>query len=180
MKGIVFTEFLDLVEEKFGLEMVDRIIDQSHLESGGAYTAVGTYNFSEMLSLLTNLSNNTGIGTDDLLYVYAQHFFGVIEESYPGFLETYKDPIEMISSVENHIHVEVKKIYPDAELPTFAVVEKSNDKLIMIYKSTRAMYSFGLGLMHKTFEHFNQKADIIMQKLNENGTEVKFEITRNG
>ena len=33
MKGIVFTEFLDLVEERFGLEMVDVIISQSKLES---------------------------------------------------------------------------------------------------------------------------------------------------
>ena len=30
MKGIVFTEFLDLVEDKFGLEMVDKIISQSN------------------------------------------------------------------------------------------------------------------------------------------------------
>ena len=29
MKGIVFTEFLDLVEDKFGLEMVDNIITAS-------------------------------------------------------------------------------------------------------------------------------------------------------
>ena len=31
MKGIVFTEFLDLVEDKFGIEMVDKIICQSKL-----------------------------------------------------------------------------------------------------------------------------------------------------
>ena len=42
MKGIVFSEFLDLVEVKFGLEMVDKIIDQSNLESKGVYTSVGT------------------------------------------------------------------------------------------------------------------------------------------
>jgi hypothetical protein len=34
MKGIVFTEFLDLVEDKFGLEVLDKIITQSNLESG--------------------------------------------------------------------------------------------------------------------------------------------------
>ena len=33
MKGIIFTEFLELVEEKFGLTMVDKIIEQSDLES---------------------------------------------------------------------------------------------------------------------------------------------------
>ncbi|AUC74365.1 heme NO-binding domain-containing protein [Olleya sp. Bg11-27] len=179
MKGIVFTEFLELVEDKFGLEMVDNIITSSTLESEGVYTAVGTYSFSEMLQLLSHLSENTGISIDNLLLVYAEHFFSVIEKSYPGLLATYKDPIEMISSIENHIHVEVRKIYPDAELPTFEVVEKTENSLIMIYTSSRAMHHFGLGLMNKTFEHFNSTATIDLQKIKEDGTEVRFVIHKN-
>ncbi|REH44503.1 heme-NO-binding protein [Tenacibaculum gallaicum] len=179
MKGIVFTEFLDLVEDKFGIEMVDKIIEQSKLNSDGVYTAIGTYKFSEMLQLLENLSKNTGISTDDLLLVYAEHFFTVLEESYPGLLATYKDPIEMLSSIEDHIHVEVKKIYPDAELPTFLVEEKSENSLIMLYKSSRAMHHFGLGLMNKTFEHFNSSAKIVLEKIKSDGTEVRFIINKN-
>ncbi|WP_298552983.1 heme NO-binding domain-containing protein [uncultured Algibacter sp.] len=179
MKGIVFTEFLDLVEDKFGLEVVDKIITQSNLESGGIYTSIGTYKFSEMLQLLQHLSAHTDISIDDLLLVYAEHFFAVLEQSYPGLLATYKDPIEMLSSIENHIHVEVRKIYPDAELPTFEVIEKTENSLVMIYKSSRAMHHFGLGLMNKTFEHFNSKANIVLEKLNEDGTEVKFLINKN-
>lgn len=124
MKGIVFTEFLELVEDKFGLEMVDDIITNSELKSEGVYTSVGTYSFSEMLQLLQNLSNNTNISIDNLLLIYGEHFFEVVKKSYPKFLLTYNDPIEMISSIENHIHVEVKKIYQDAELPTFEVIKK--------------------------------------------------------
>lgn len=179
MKGIIFTEFLDLVEDKFGLEVVDEIISNSELESEGVYTSVGTYSFSEMLQLLQHLSKKTAISIDNLLLAYAEHFFSVIENSYPGLLATYKDPIEMISSIENHIHVEVRKIYPDAELPTFIVEEKTNNSLIMIYKSSRAMHHFGLGLMNKTFEHFNSSASIVLEKIKEDGTEVKFVITKN-
>ena len=178
MKGIVFTEFLDLVEDKFGLEVVDEIISKSNLPSQGAYTAVGTYEFSEMLSLLKHLSERTKISIDDLLLVYAEHFFSVIETSYPGLLATYNDPIEMLASIEDHIHVEVMKIYPDAELPTFVVEEKKENSLIMVYKSSRAMHHFGLGLMNKTFEHFNSKAEIVLEKLKEDGTEVKFIINK--
>ena len=179
MKGIVFTEFLELVEQKFGLEMVDRIISSSELESDGIYTSVGTYSFSEMLQLLQHLSENTGISIDNLLLVYAEHFFGVIEKSYPGLLATYKDPIEMISSIENHIHVEVRKIYPDAELPTFEVIEKTKNHLVLDYTSSRAMHHFGLGLMNKTFEHFNATATIELEKIKEDGTQVRFVINRN-
>lgn len=179
MKGIVFTEFLELVEEKFGIEMVDSIIEASKLESEGIYTSIGTYNFSEMLSLLTNLSERTNISIDDLLLVYGEHFFGVIERSYMGLVDTYNDPIDMLSSIENHIHVEVRKIYPEAELPTFIVEEKSEDLLIMVYKSSRAMYYFGLGLMNRTFKHFNTTAEITLEKLTEDGTEVRFIIRKN-
>jgi len=75
MKGIVFTEFLDLVEYKFGLEMVDTIISKSKLPSEGIYTSIGTYRFSEMFSLLQNLSAQTNISIDNLLLVYGEHFF---------------------------------------------------------------------------------------------------------
>ncbi len=179
MKGIVFTEFLELVENKFGLEMVDRIINESDLDSGGAYTAVGTYEFSEMLQLLTHLSNHTGINPDDLLKVYGEHFFDVLVRSYHQLLDIYKSPIELLSSIENHIHVEVRKIYPDAELPTFRVLKKTSKELIMVYTSSRALYNFGLGLMHKTFEHFNTTATILVEKIKPDGTEVKFSITQN-
>ncbi|WP_010181059.1 heme NO-binding domain-containing protein [Aquimarina agarilytica] len=179
MKGIVFTEFLELVEEKFGLAMVDKIITNSNLPSGGAYTAIGTYDFAEMLSLLTHLSEQTSITIDDLLLVYGEHFFSVLARSYPQLIEKYKEPIELLSSIENHIHVEVRKIYPDAELPTFEIVEKTEQALIMIYKSSRAMSNFGLGLMNQTFTHYNANATILLEKIKTDGTEVKFSISQN-
>ena len=179
MKGIVFTEFLDLVEEKFGLEMADAIISQSKLESKGVYTSIGTYSFSELLQLLQNLQTKTGISIDNLLLIYGEHFFSVIETNYKDLLSSYNDPIEMLASIENHIHVEVRKIYNDAELPTFIIKEKTKKTLILIYKSSRSMHHFGLGLMNKTFEHFNSKATIILEKIKRDGTEVKFIITKN-
>jgi len=179
MKGIVFTEFLDLVEEKFGLEMVDAIISQSKLESKGVYTSIGTYSFSELLQLLQNLQTKTGISIDNLLLIYGEHFFSVIETNYKDLLSSYNDPIEMLASINNHIHVEVRKIYNDAELPTFIIKEKTKQTLILIYKSSRSMHHFGLGLMNKTFEHFNSKATIVLEKIKKDGTEVKFIITKN-
>lgn len=179
MKGIIFTEFLDLVERKFGLEVVDAMISSANLKSGGVYTAVGTYSFSEMLQLLNYLSNTTKVSIDDLLLLYGEHFFSKIKEDYGELLSMYSEPIEMLSSIESHIHVEVQKIYPEAELPIFDVVEKSEDSLVLVYKSSRAMHHFGLGLMNKTFEHFNATASIVLEKLNEEGTEVKFVINQN-
>lgn len=177
MKGIVFTEFLDLVEDKFGLEMVDTIISKSKLESEGVYTSIGTYSFSEMLQLLTHLSNYTEISIDNLLLVYGEHFFSVIERNYPQFLKMYDDPIMMLASIESHIHVEVQKIYPNAELPTFEVLDKTKNSIELLYKSSRAMHYFGMGLINKTFQYFKMTAKIVYDKIKDDGTEVKISIT---
>ena len=120
MKGIVFTEFLDLVEDKFGLEMVDKIIEQSELQSGGAYTSVGTYDFSEMLQLLKNLSSYTGISIDDLLLVYAEHFFSVLEENYPSFFKMYTDLTTLVYILESKYLIcclHFVKYYPSSWYP---------------------------------------------------------------
>ena len=42
MKGVIFTEFMELVEHQFGLEELDTLIEESAVPSGGVYTAVGT------------------------------------------------------------------------------------------------------------------------------------------
>lgn len=176
MKGIVFTEFLDLVEQKFGLSTVQQIIDKSELESNGIYTSVGTYKFTEMVSLLTNLSNLTKIAPNDLLKVYGTHFFDALVKNYGTILNTYKSPLDLLASVDEHIHVEVRKLYPDAELPRFEITEQTDDKLTMIYYSSRALYAFAQGLMEKSFEHYNQVSEITYKLLKEDGTIVQFEI----
>ncbi len=178
MKGIIFTEFLELVEEKFGLVMVDKIINQSELSSGGVYTAVGTYEFSEMLQLISHLSNNTDISVDDLLMVYSEHLFAVLIKSHPDLVSHYKNPMDLLASIENHIHVEVQKIYPEAQLPTFDLEERTDDKMVMVYKSDKALYMLGKGLMLETFKLFKVPVDIDFEKLNEEGTEVRFVINK--
>jgi len=178
MKGIIFTEFLELVEEKFGLEMVDTIITQSELKSGGIYTAVGTYEFGEMLQLISHLSENTDISIDDLLMVYAEHLFAALIKTHPNLVEHYKDPMDLLASIENHIHVEVQKIYPDAQLPTFDLEERTDSKMVMVYKSDKALYMLGKGLMLETFKLFKVPAKIDFEKLNEEGTEVRFIINK--
>lgn len=178
MKGIVFTEFLELVEEKFGLSMVNEIINESDLKSNGVYTSVGTYEFSEMLQLLTHLSKRTNISIDDLLLVYAEHLFHVLIGTYPQMVQHYKDPMSLLASIENHIHVEVRKIYPDAQLPTFSVEARTDDSMTMVYKSDRALYMLGKGLMLETFKLFNVPVKIELEKLNEKGTEVRFSIEK--
>ncbi|NQY05759.1 MAG: heme NO-binding domain-containing protein [Flavobacteriaceae bacterium] len=178
MKGIVFTEFLEMVEQKFGIETLEEIIEKSNLKSKGIYTAVGTYEFAEMLSLITNLSQETNINPQALLHAYGIYFFDVLTRKHAKIFEYYTSAIELLGGIEKHIHVHVRKMYPDAELPYFDVVEEGSNKLALEYHSERAMYQFALGLMERTLEHYGEKATITKELLNENGTKVLFTLVK--
>ncbi|MGF1754528.1 heme NO-binding domain-containing protein, partial [Vibrio makurazakiensis] len=49
MKGIIFTEFLELVEQKFGLDMLNEVLKLSG--DGGVYTSVGSYDHRKLVIL---------------------------------------------------------------------------------------------------------------------------------
>lgn len=179
MKGIVFTGFLEMVEEKFGLETADTIITKSNLKSGGIYTTVGTYDFGEMVSLITNLSQETNIEVPALIHTYGLYFFDTLKKGYPDIFNHYQTAFGLISGIEKHIHVHVRKIYPDAELPYFITHEETKDKLVIEYRSERAMYPFAEGLMERTIEHYDENASIERKLLDDKGTKVLFTLRRN-
>ena len=180
MKGIVFTEFLEMVEETFGLETTDTIIENSNLPSEGIYTSVGTYDFNEMVSLITSLSEEVKIPVNDLIYTFGLYLFNSLGKAHPEVIKSYNSPLALLYSIEDHIHVHVQKLYPEAELPTFKILDKTDTSISMIHSSSRGLYKLAQGLMEKCFQHFNSSATIKYELLKEDGTEVKFDVTQNG
>ena len=178
MKGIVFTELLELIEEKWGYEMVDDLLSETKLASGGVYTAVGTYEFNEMQSLLVKLSEKTGLSIPQLLQAYAHYFSGHMISNYGQFFEKANDCFDFLGSIHNYIHVEVKKLYPDAELPHFETNQVSPQRLEMIYTSKRKMGHFALGLIEKSAEYFKEDIDIQMTNMDMDGEKVQFILTK--
>lgn len=177
MKGIVFTEFLEMVEKEFGYDMVDDIIEASDLPSNGVYTAVGTYEFSEITQLLGNLSERTKIDIPTLLNSYGKYLFHTFEKNYTPFFEKQTNAFDFLESIENHIHVEVKKLYPDAQLPTFDSNRIDDKTLELIYRSSRKMSDFAEGLIFKTLIYYKTIGDIKKEFIEEDGSVVKFIIT---
>lgn len=78
--------------------------------------------------------------------------------------------MEVLSSIEHHIYIEIKKIYLKTKLFTFILEKKDVNCLIMLHKSIRVLHYFGLGLMNKIFEYFNTITNIELQKVKQDFT----------
>ncbi len=179
MKGVVFTEFLEMVEEVYSPEIADRIITRVDPECGGAYTSVGTYPYEEMVGLIQELSKEVGRDVPQILRSFGRQLFSGFQRKFPELFVDAPDAFGFLEKVEGIIHVEVRKLYPDAELPRFEMERPEPDVMVMVYNSPRAMSDFGAGLMQGCFDHFGEEVAIETADLSDGkGTRVRFRLQR--
>lgn len=178
MKGLVFREFLGMVEDEYGYETVDTIIEKSKVPSKGVYTSVGTYKVEEMFALVNELSCAKDIPADKLLFVFGKYIFGVFKKLYPQFFKNKNSSFDVLADVEDIIHVNVLKLYPEAELPSFEVKQYNSKEMSMVYRSQRKMGDFAEGLITGCLEYFKEEAIIEKEMIEKDGSVVLFRITK--
>ena len=157
MKGIVFAEFLDMVDANFGETVTEEIIAESDLPSGGVYTAVGTYDHAEIVTLVMGLSGKTGLPVPDLVRAFGQHLLTRFAALYPDFFETGGDVLAFLERVDGYIHGEVRKLYPTATLPKLVTERTGAGDLVITYRSDRRMGDLAEGLITGAIAHFGER-----------------------
>jgi len=178
MKGIVFTEFLELVEDAWSLDMVDTILADAKTATGGAYTAVGTYDGAEMVALIGALSRATGTPMGALIETFGRHLFGRFVALYPAFFEGCESTFDFLPRVDEYIHVEVRKLYHDAELPSIQARQDGPDTMHVVYRSPRCMAKLARGLIDGCIAHFGDRCSVAEADDTGGGSQVTFTLQR--
>ena len=162
MKGVLFTEFLELVESAFGLEVLDQVLLQAEpkLENGGAYTSVGTYSHTELLVLVETLADVADVELGPVLDVYAEKLMANFYKTYPSFFEGHTELESFLLHVESQMHAGVRKIYADANPPTLDVTRVKEGGLIVRYRSHRPLTVVVGPLLMAAAKHYGAKIEL--------------------
>lgn len=83
MKGLLFTELLEMVEERFGYNTANAIVLQANLSSQGIYTAARSYHRNEMSGLFEELHRQTSLPFEQLAAAFGRHLCKRIVAAYP-------------------------------------------------------------------------------------------------
>lgn len=159
---MMFTEFLEWVERTWSDDVADDILDASTLDSNGAYTSVGTYDHREMLTLVGALSARVKEPADVLVKRFGRDAFAILARSHPKTMVDADSAFELLQSLDDHIHPEVRKLYPDAEVPTFDA-ERTGATLELVYHSSRPFADLAEGLIVGCGEWFNEPLTVQRQ-----------------
>lgn len=179
MKGMIFTQLIEMADTMLGPDRVEMIIAESSLPSGGAYTAVGNYPHSEAVTLLDAFSAASGMPVPDLLGRFGEHMLAYFHSRYTAFFEKCPDAFSFFESIDSYVHVEVRKLYPDAELPRFVAARESPGRLRFDYHSSRHLEDFAAGLIRGTLRLYSENANVTQSEASgEYGPCIRFIIEK--
>ena len=177
LKGIIFVELIKMAETTFGDDTVDMVLDKADLDNGGAFTTVGNYPCSELVKIVIAFSVHSGLSPKLLQKKFGHWMMAHFVVAYPQFFKDKVSAFAMLESIEAEIHVEVRKLYPEAELPTFSTEQTTPKHLKMIYESPRPLSAFCHGMIEACLEHFGEEGTISREANPDNANATNFEIT---
>jgi len=179
MRGIIYTEFLEFAEQLFGIVAVEKAITTADLPSGGAYSSVGNYPYAELETLLGVIAEQQSI--EDIpgaLQAFGNWLAGRFKVQYASFFEGHDDAISFLSSIDNHIHVEVRKLYPDAVPPRVEILPSGPDKVQLSYQSHRPLAHVAIGLTQGSLQAFGGVWEIADQTMDCNQQQMTLILQR--
>ncbi|QPM92259.1 heme NO-binding domain-containing protein [Pseudooceanicola algae] len=177
MKGVIFVELIKMAEGAFGEDTVDMVIEKADLDNDGAFTAVGNYPCSELVKIVMAFSDHSGLSPEVLQRKFGHWMLGFFVDNYPEFFADKDSAFALLESVDQEIHVEVKKLYPDADLPRFDTNRPGPGRLEMVYSSANRLDAFCHGLIEACMERFEEEGDVVRAPHPTEQNAIAFDIT---
>ena len=154
MKGVVFNLLEEYIEENLGEGTYEEILGECTLTTKEPFVGPGTYPDEDLMAIVAETIKMAGIPLPEALRSFGRFCFCKLSEKYPDFVSPYTHPKPFLKSVESIVHVEVKKLYADANPPDFAYIDSASDRLVIQYRSKRRLCQFMEGLIDGVAGHY--------------------------
>jgi hypothetical protein len=145
IKGVLFDIVREVVAELLGEDTWDSAIESSGFD--GSYTSLGNYPDQEMFTLVARLSETAGLSVDDTLRTVGIHGWPYLEARQPELVADVTDMGSLLHSLNNVVHTEVRKLYPDSVVPRFGITDEGPGHWVVTYESERRMCRLAEGLL---------------------------------
>ena len=180
MKGIVFTKFLEMVEQRYSADIVDDLIDAlgADADADGSYTAVGYYAHHQFLTLVETLATKTGQSKHACCVEFGDYLIADLAKLFPDFFNGHPDVFSFLTLIGQVIEDEAKKLYPETNHPELSVIEQDGTRLVVNYALHRPLADMAEGKLLGSINHFVGGCDGAREDKGTDGRAAVFTITK--
>jgi len=158
MKGVIFNAVERAVVATMGTDAWDDLLDLA--DSDGVYTALGTYPDDELIALVMAAAEMTGHDPEDVLRLIGRHSIEHLVDQMSEHVDRDGHVFDFLGSVHSLIHMEVKKLDPDARPPAILPNQLAEDLLELSYRSERGLSPLAEGLIVGSGDLFAQPVEV--------------------
>ncbi len=97
MLGMVFTEFIEMVESKFSRNWLIRSSRKPHPATAAPTPPSDYYDHSELVAMVMSLSKRSNIAVPELVRAFGHHLLGRFTTLYPAMFERHQDLFEFLA-----------------------------------------------------------------------------------
>lgn len=159
MKGVLFNIVEDVVDDTLPPGSWDAALDDACV--AGAYTSLGDYPDAELGGIVAALAERTGLSQPDVLRHAGRHGFAHLAERHGELLDGIDGVGPLLRKLDDVIHPEVLKLYPEASPPCFPVTDgPGGERWTMRYESDRGLCHLAEGLVLGAGDHFGTPLEV--------------------
>lgn len=155
MKGIIFNVAEHVVTDEHGADAWDDLLVAAGVD--GVYTAVGNYPDEQFSAIVSAAARTRGETTQDVERWIGRRGMPLLAERYSDFFEP-SDARAFVLTLNDVIHPEVRKLYPDVNVPNFDYHDVGATTLVVEYQSERRMCGFAEGLILGAVDWYGESA----------------------
>jgi hypothetical protein len=158
VKGIIFNLVESFVVSEGGESSWDRLLDEAGLDGG--YSSIGDYADEELMALVAAYCRTHGVAPDDTTRAIGVHALRGLADRYPHFFTPHTHARDMLRTLNDVIHPEVRKLHPSATPPDFDYSSTDADRFVMGYTSRRRLCFLAEGMITGAAQHYGETVTI--------------------
>ena len=160
MKGVVFNIFERFVQQTWGADVWEEVLDSTELITKDPFVGPGDYPDADLFALVANVCARYALPLPTALRTFGRFAFAELSAATPQFVAGFSHPKPFLLTLGDIVHRDVKKLYPAATPPAIDAIDSGPDRLRLVYASKRGLGELAYGLIEGVSDHFKTPCQI--------------------
>ncbi len=179
MKGIFFTEFLEMVEREYGLILTEKIISDLGTGNNGVYEATTDYPYSQFVELCNLLGFEVKSSVSDVVKNFGEYLFSRLVILFRPSFAGNSSIFDFLDQIDEFIHNKIQERFTPVEIPRFRAVKINDSTFQMSYQTEKLLIDLAIGLFMGCQRFFNEELTLNTEFISEKSKLVCFTLSKN-
>lgn len=154
MKGVIFNVLESFIVDGWGEQAYDDILAMCPLSTKGVFVGPATYPDADLFAIVGQACARLGVPLPVALRAFGKYLGPRLAARVPTLVAAHHHPKSFLMAIDDIIHVEVRKLFRDAQPPRLTTTDTGPDSLTVHYASSRNLCGLVSGLLDGTSDLF--------------------------